>query len=198
MADRMAWGKEWRLDIDAEYFAELWINSHEACPGWQPRPDPAFGDSYLGNGHFPTWWADVARRQLQRAARRRSIRYLGESILTLLAPTPSTNFQGINDVVRRVHVDDDGDGVGDRSVTIAMPVLHLPRIGLLNWETIYQVLPEQTIERPRRQRFCLTSWRHGSGASVLTQCRWTRNADLDADFLNQSCDWTTLMLPRLR
>ena len=77
------------LDIDAEYYADLWVNSHRIVPRLEnPPPDPAFGDSYLGNGYFPTWCADVARRLLQRAAEDPRFGF-GESILTLLARPPA-------------------------------------------------------------------------------------------------------------
>jgi hypothetical protein len=142
MADKLARAKEMALEIDADYYAQLWINSHESCPGWNLPPDPAYADSYLGNGYFPTWCADVARRQLQRAAG--DARYaLGESILTFW-PWPNTNFGGGNDCVRLLHVDEDGNGTADRSVTVAMPILHF--LGLLaGMGSDYQVLPEQVV-----------------------------------------------------
>ena len=34
-----------------------------------PPPDDAADDACLGNGYFPSWCADVVRRQLMRAAR---------------------------------------------------------------------------------------------------------------------------------
>ncbi len=122
MADKLIRAKEMALQIDAEYYAGLWVNSHESCPEWSPPPDPAYGDSYLGNGYFPTWCADVARRQLQRAAQDPRYAY-GESILTYWA-WPCENFEGRNDCVRAIRVDDNGDGKADRSVTVAMPILH--------------------------------------------------------------------------
>jgi Glycosyl hydrolases family 39 len=142
MADKLARAKEMALEIDADYYAKLWVSSHEACPGWAPPPDPAYGDSYLGNGYFPTWCADVARRQLRRAAA--DPRYaFGESILTVW-PWPNPNFGGGNDCVRALHADDDGDGVADRTVTVPMPILHfLGLVAAMGPE--YQVLPEQTV-----------------------------------------------------
>jgi hypothetical protein len=142
MADKLARAKEMALDVDAEYYADLWVNSHEACPGWDLPPDPAFSDSYLGNGYFETWCADVARRRLACAGA--DARYAnGETILTFW-PWPSPNFEGRNDCVRAVHVDDDGDGRGDRVETIAMPVLHY--LGLVaRMGNQFQVFPETAV-----------------------------------------------------
>ena len=122
MAAKLARAKEMALEIDPDYYDRLWINSFESCPDWTVPPDPAYADSYLGNGYFPTWCADVARRQLQQAER--DPRYAhGETILTFW-PWPNTNFTGGNAATRVVHVDDDGDGRRDRNVTVAMPILH--------------------------------------------------------------------------
>ena len=142
MADKLARAKEMALELDAEYFKRLAIHSHESCPGWDNPPDPAFSDSYLGNGYYETWCADVIRRQLARAAA--DSRYaFGESILTFWA-FPIDNFDSRNDCARRVHVDDDGDGREDRTTTIAMPILHF--LGLVaEMGDNFQVLPEQVV-----------------------------------------------------
>ncbi len=141
MADKLARAKEMALEIDADYYARLAIHSHESCPGWVHLPDPAYGDSYLGNGFFETWCADVARRQLQRAAA--DPRYAaGETILTFW-PWPNNNFDGGNDAVRQIRVDDNGDGVEERTVTVAMPILNF--LGLLSqMGDDYRALPEVT------------------------------------------------------
>ena len=141
MADKLIRAKEIALDIDPEYYDNLWINSHEACPGWDMPPDPAFGDSYLGNGYFPTWCIDVIRRQLQKAAD--DARYgFGESILTFW-PWPNANFGGGNACTRVIQIDDDTDGRPDRSATVAMPILHF--LGLTSrMGDEYLVLPELT------------------------------------------------------
>ena len=141
MADKLIRAKEMALEIDPEYNARLWVNSHESCPGWSPPPDPAYGDSYLGNGYFPTWCADVACRQLRKAGADGRYAY-GESILTFWQ-WPSQNFEGRNDCVRAIAVDDDGDGKTDRTVTVAMPILHF--LGLMaRMGPQYWVLPERT------------------------------------------------------
>jgi hypothetical protein len=136
MADKVIKAKETALEIDADYYAKLWVNSHESCPEWAAPPDPAYGDSYLGNGYFPTWCADVARRQLRRAADDPRYGY-GESILTVW-PWPNANFGGGNDCVRAIESDD------GRTVTVAMPILHF--LGLLaQMGPEFHVLPEQTV-----------------------------------------------------
>jgi len=142
MAAKLIRAKEMALQIDPEYYADLWVNSHESCPGWDMPPDPAFGDSYLGNGYFPTWCADVARRLLDKAGQDPRFAY-GETILTFW-PWPNTNFDGGNACTRTMHVDDDGDGKTDRTVAVAMPILHF--LGLLSsMGSDYWVLPEERV-----------------------------------------------------
>jgi hypothetical protein len=143
MAEKLVRAKQMALEIDADYYADLWINSHESCPGWDMPPDPAFSDSYLGNGYYPTWCADVARRRLAQAAADPRYGY-GETILTFW-PWPARDFEGRNDCVREIQVDDTGDGRRDRTVTLPMPILHF--LGLLNkMRDEFRVLPEQTVE----------------------------------------------------
>ncbi len=139
MAAKLIRAKEMALEIDAEYYRALWVNSHEACPDWMPPPDLAAADAYLGNGYFATWCLDVVHRQLLQAAR--DPRYaFGETILTVWPPP--ANFAGINAVTRVLHVDDDGDGQGDRTVTVPMPIFHV--LGLLSeLGDRYWVLPER-------------------------------------------------------
>jgi len=142
MAAKLSRAKEMALEIDPDYYADLWVSSHESCPGWDMPPDPAFADSYLGNGYFPTWCADVTRRLLQRATTDPRFAY-GETILTFW-PGPNTNFGGGNACTRTMHVDDDGDGRADRTVAIAMPILHL--LGLTStMGSAYWVLPERRV-----------------------------------------------------
>jgi hypothetical protein len=141
-AAKLIRAKELALATDAEYYARLWVNCFESCPGWAPPRDVAASDSYLGNGYFPTWCADVARRQLAKAAA--DARYaFGESLLTFW-PWPNSNFGGHNDATRVIAVDQDGDGQKDREETVAMPILNF--LGLLaGMGENYWVLPEQTI-----------------------------------------------------
>jgi len=142
MADKLIRAKQMALEIDPEYYANLRVDSHESCPEWNPPPDPAYGDSYLGNGYFPTWCADVACRQLRKAAADGRYAY-GESILTFWQ-WPCENFQGRDDCVRAIAVDDNGDGKTDRTVTVAMPILHF--LGLIaRMGPQYWALPQQTV-----------------------------------------------------
>ena len=141
-AAKLIRGKELALEIDAEYYARLWVNSFESCPGWAPPPDVAAADSYLGNGYFPTWCADVARRQLSKAALDPRFAF-GESILTFW-PWPNSNFGGHDNDTRVIAVDEDGDGRKDRDETVAMPILNF--LGLMaGMGDSYWPLGEQTV-----------------------------------------------------
>jgi hypothetical protein len=139
-AAKFATAKEVALQIDPEYYAGLWINSHEACPNWAPPPDPAAADSYLGNGYYPTWCADVVARQLRKAAADPRYAY-GETILTFW-PFPNRNFQGLQNCTRAINVDDNADGKTDREVTIATPVFHFLSL-LSTLGDRYWPIPEQ-------------------------------------------------------
>ncbi|MBI4578757.1 MAG: hypothetical protein HY718_03590, partial [Planctomycetes bacterium] len=140
MAAKLARAKEVALEIDPEYYAALWVNSHESCPDWNPPADPAAADSYLGNGYFPTWCADVVARQLRRAAADPRFAY-GETILTFWHG-PTTNFGGLNNCTRLVNVDDDGDGKTDRKVLVPMPIFQFLNL-LSSMGDDYWSLPEQ-------------------------------------------------------
>ena len=74
-AAKLRRAKELALEVDAEYFANVWVNCFESCPDWAPPPDVAAADSYLGNGYFSSWCADVTRRRLAAAAEVRTIRW---------------------------------------------------------------------------------------------------------------------------
>ncbi len=161
MAAKLIRAKEIALEVDAAYYAGLRINSHESCPGWNPPPDPAALDSYLGNGYFPTWCADVARRLIEQAAR--DERYAaGETILTFWG-WPNTNFEGANASTRVIHVDGDGDGREDRTATVAMPILHF--LGLLSgMGDRYWPMGERVIGGHRVSGFAA---RRGGALSIL-------------------------------
>jgi len=141
-AAKLIRAKEIALEIDPAYYADLWVNSYESCPDWAPPPDVAAADSYLGNGYFPTWCADVIRRQLAKASE--DARYaFGETILTFW-PWPNSNFRGHNNATRVIAVDEDGDGKTDRSETVAMPILNF--LGLVaRTGDDYRVLPETVV-----------------------------------------------------
>ena len=139
-ADKLIRGKEIALRIDADYYRDLWVNSFEAITSWAPPPDPAAADSFLGNGYFASWCADVERRLLERASR--DARYgFGETILTFW-PSPNRNFRGGNAFSQIIDVDDDGDWLADRSVTIPLPVFHMMTL-LNSTGEDYWVLPEK-------------------------------------------------------
>ncbi|HWE37049.1 MAG TPA: hypothetical protein VG406_10820 [Isosphaeraceae bacterium] len=139
MAAKLIRAKEVALEIDPDFYKNLRVNSHESCPDWMPPPDQAAADSYLGNGYFPSWCADVVHRQLLRAARDPRFAY-GETILTVWPPPD--NFAGLNAITRVIHVDDDGDGRADRDVTVPMPIFHA--LGLLSdLGDRYWVLPQR-------------------------------------------------------
>ena len=142
MAAKLRRAKELALEVDADYFAHLWVSSFESCPNWAPPPDVAAADSYLGNGYFPTWCADVARRRLATAAE--DARYgSGETLLTFW-PWPNSNFRGHNNATQVINVDDNGDGQKDRDESVALPILRF--LGLLTrMGDNYWVLPEHTI-----------------------------------------------------
>jgi len=142
MAAKLIRAKEIALQINPEYYQKLWVNSHESCPGWSPPADPAAADSYLDNGYFSTWCADVARRQLQAAAR--DPRYaFGETILTFWMG-PNQNFSCLNNCTRLISVDDDGDGRTDRKVLVPMQIFNFLSL-LAGMSDDYRVLPEQTL-----------------------------------------------------
>ncbi len=139
MAEKLARAKEIALEIDPVFYERMWVNSHESCPGWIPSPDVAAQDSYLGNGYFATWCADVARRQLLRAKQDPRFGF-GETLLTLW-PWPNQNFRGSNACTRMLHVDDDEDGIKDRTVTVPMQIFHFLTL-LGGMQDRYWVLPE--------------------------------------------------------
>jgi hypothetical protein len=104
-----------------------------------PPPDEAAADSYLGNGYFPGWCADVVHRQLLRAASDSRYSY-GETILTVWPPP--VNFAGLNALTRVLRCDDDSDGRADREVTVPMPIFHA--LGMLaDLGDRYWVLPDR-------------------------------------------------------
>ena len=138
MAAKLERAKEKALIIDAAYYKNLWINSHESCPDWAPPPDLAASDGNLGNGYYPTWCADVVWRQLTQAAR--DPRYsMGETILTYW-PWPNGNFGETNACTQIISVDDNGDGKADRKATIPMQLFGFLEL-LASMGNDYQVLP---------------------------------------------------------
>ncbi|MBX3420814.1 MAG: hypothetical protein KF752_04575 [Pirellulaceae bacterium] len=142
MAAKLIRAKELALEIDQDFFSGLAVHSLESCPGWNPPPDRAAADSYLGNGYFSTWCADVARRLLRKATEDQRFDR-GDSILTFW-PWPNRNFGGHNAATRVIAIDQTGNGQVDQEQTIAMPILHF--LGLLaRMESPFWVLDEQLV-----------------------------------------------------
>jgi hypothetical protein len=120
-AAKLIRAKEMALAVDADFFRELWIDSHESCPSWSPPPDEGAADSYLGNGYFPSWCLDVAQRQLRQAATDERYAF-GESVVTIWPPPEGV--AGVNTLARRLSIDNNGDGLSDASTTVASPIFH--------------------------------------------------------------------------
>jgi hypothetical protein len=143
LAAKLRRGKELALEIDSEYYADLWVSSFESCPDWAPPPDSAAQDAYLGNGYFITWCCDVMRRQLESAKRDPRFGF-GETILTFW-PWPNQNLEGHNNATQVLDVDSDGDGEKDEEHTIALPILNF--LGLLSqMGPEYWLVPTQKFE----------------------------------------------------
>ena len=171
-AAKLIRAKELALEIDAEYYAGLWVNCFESCPNWAPPPDVAADDSYLGNGYFPTWCAEVARRLLARAAEDRRYAY-GESLLTFW-PWPNSNFGGHNDATRVIAVDDNGDGQPDREETVANADHELP--GPAGEHERPLLGPARTDHRrPHGVRVCGPGRPRAAGACCTRTTRATRS-----------------------
>jgi len=126
MAAKLVRAKQIALEVDPEFYKGLWVDSHESCPDWMPPPDEAAGDSYLGDGYFASWCADVVHRQLSAAAADPRFGF-GQTILTVWPPPD--NFATLNAVTRVIHYRDD-DGRSERAVTVPMPIFHM--LGLLS------------------------------------------------------------------
>lgn len=142
-AGKLIVAKQIALEIDPDYYAGLWVNTHESCLNWSGHPDAAVADSYMGNGYFPTWCADVASRLLHRAGEDPRFGF-GESLLTVW-PWPNQNFAGMNAVTREIAVDDNGDGQADRKETVVMPIFHFLTL-LSDLSDRFWLLPQRTIE----------------------------------------------------
>jgi hypothetical protein len=124
MAAKLKQAKHDALEVDHQYYDKLWICSHESCPEWRPSEgDPAWYDSYRGNGYFSSWASDVIRRQLTTAKQDPRYAY-GESILTVW-PWPNPNLIGLNGCTSILAVDLDGDGLPESRTTVRMQIFNL-------------------------------------------------------------------------
>lgn len=135
-AAKLIRAKEVALEIDPEYFEKLAIVNHETVPTWQPIADPGAAEMYLGNGYFPTWAANIVGRLLQRAADDPRFAYGGEAPL-MGWPGIRTNWSPLNDVVRRIRVQ-------DRSEIIPSPMFHFVNL-LSTMRDDFRVLPPKQI-----------------------------------------------------
>ncbi len=140
MAAKLIRAKEMALQIDRDYYRDLWVNSHESCPDWSPPPDEAAADMYLGNGYFPSWCLDVVGRQLQQAARDADYAR-GETLITVWPPVQ--NLTGLNSVTRILNCDTDGDRRADKKITVKTPVFNALAM-LSDFGDRYWVLPPQS------------------------------------------------------
>ncbi len=141
MAAKLIQAKKTALDIDADYYKNLWINSHESCPDWAPPPDEAAADMYKGDGYFPTWCLDVVHRMLVQADQDPRFSH-GETILTVWPPPE--DFAGMNAITRIIRCDDDGDGRSDRTLTVPTPIFHALAL-LSDMGNRYHVLRERNV-----------------------------------------------------
>jgi hypothetical protein len=69
VAKNLIKSKEIALEIDPDFYNNLYFNSFETCPGWFPLPDPAQRAIYKCNGYFSTWAADIIRRLIEKGAK---------------------------------------------------------------------------------------------------------------------------------
>ncbi len=104
-AAKLIRSKEIALEIDAEHYADLPVVSHETVPTWRRILDPGAAGMYLGNGYFTSWMADYQARLLQQGAEDARYAYGGELIL-MHWPGILTNFQSLNDTVRKIRLED--------------------------------------------------------------------------------------------
>ncbi len=135
-AAKLIRAKEVALEIDPEYFETLAIVNHETVPRWQPINDPGAAEMYLGNGYFPTWAANIVGRLLQQAAADPRYAYGGEAPL-MGWPAIRQNWSTLNDVVRRIEVN-------DRWEVIPSPIFHFVNL-LSTLGDDYYVLPPREI-----------------------------------------------------
>ncbi len=112
MAAKLIRAKEMALEIDPDYYRDAVGQLARVVPRLDAAARRGGGRRLPGQRLLRRrWCADVVHRQLLQAARDPRYAY-GETILTVWPP-PS-NFAGLNAVTRVLHVDDDGDGRGDR------------------------------------------------------------------------------------
>jgi hypothetical protein len=138
----LTWIRDRALEIDPFYYDSLNVTSFECTPDWIPRPDPASGRMYEGNGYFPAWCADWMHRLVVEAEN--DLRYARHEAVLTVWPF-DYNGQGISSVTGLIRVDDDDDGEVDRIVTIRKGIFNYIEL-LAHMSRDLDALPAQTIE----------------------------------------------------
>jgi len=121
-ADRLIDSMQTALDMDPDHFANLAMCSFAAAPAWSVQRDYAAKDSFLGNGFYASWCADIMRRRLWQAQEDPRFNR-GDTILQGW-PWPVGNFDGYAEVARNILVDSNGDGTQDYSVVVNNQICH--------------------------------------------------------------------------
>lgn len=124
MARKLAMARQSARRIDPAYYRNLDVDAHEACPDWAPPSDPAASDSYLGNGYFESWCADVVRRQIADTAATGDVGR-GHAIFTFWPWLPRNMRNGSNDCFMLLGLDTKGGIRKDATATIAMPAFYV-------------------------------------------------------------------------
>ncbi|HQZ65304.1 MAG TPA: hypothetical protein PLY87_09520 [Planctomycetaceae bacterium] len=142
VAAKLITAKKTALDLDPEYYRDLCVTTFETAPNWGFPPEPAPHNSLLGNGYFSTWCAEVSQRQMRQASE--DPRYARTDHTITRWMFPIGNFSGLNEVVQVLSVDDNGDGIRDRDVSVPMPVFHFATL-LNSMDQNYRLLPETVV-----------------------------------------------------
>jgi len=129
------------LAMDPDYYGDLNVTCFECTPDWIPRADPASRSMYLGNGFFPTWAADWMQRMVARAET--DARYARHESIFTVWPY-DYNGDGISSITGLMRVDDDGDGVQDRIVTIKKAIFNWVEV-LASMNRDLDALPATTV-----------------------------------------------------
>ncbi len=130
------------IAMDSTYYENLNVTCFECTPDWIPRPDPAAGKMYEGNGYFPTWCGDWMQRMVARAET--DTRYARHETVLTVWPF-DYNGQGISSITGLIRMDDDGDGTEDRIATIKKGIFNYIEL-LAHMNRDLDTLPAQDIE----------------------------------------------------